>query len=79
MIKSKIDKVLAQYFTNYEKSNLNLGIFSGKINLNNLYFNTDEINKNLADADVPLSMKYGLLSNLNIEISYMNLQVRNSR
>lgn len=75
MFKDKIDKVLSQYFTNYEKSNLDLGIFSGKINLNNLYFNTEEINKNLAKSDIPISMKYGILSNLNIEISYINLQV----
>lgn len=75
MIKGKIDKVLSQYFTNYESSNLKLGLLSGKINLNNLYFNIDEINKNLAVADVPVSMKYGLLSNLDIDISYLNLQV----
>jgi hypothetical protein len=52
---------------------LKLGLLSGKINLNNLYFNIEEINKNLKTADVPLSMKYGMLSNLNIDISYLNL------
>lgn len=76
MIKGKLDKVLSQYFTNYQKSNLKLGLLSGKINLNNLYFNIEEVNKNLSDADLPVSMKYGLLSNLNIDISYLNLQVK---
>ena len=75
MIKGKLDTILSKYFTNYEQSNLKLGLLSGKINLNNLYFNIDEMNKTFAEADVPVSMKYGLLSNLNIEISYINLQV----
>lgn len=75
MIKGKLDKVLSKYFTNYHKSNLKLGLLSGKINLNNLYFNIEEINKELSAADLPISMKYGLLSNLDIDISYLNLQL----
>ena len=73
MIKGKLDKVLSKYFTNYQKSNLKLGLLSGQINLNNLYFNTEVINSDLSHADIPISMKYGLLSNLNIDISYFNL------
>ena len=75
MIKGRIDKVLSQYFTNYDKNNLKLGLLSGKIVLENLYFNVEKINRQLELADVPIKLKYGLLTKLEIKISYMNIQL----
>ena len=75
MIKSKIDKLLSAYFYNYDSRNLSLAIFSGRIVLQNLYLNTEKINQDLQLADVPIRLKSGLLSNLKIDISIMNLQL----
>lgn len=49
---------------------------SGKVNFNNLYFDTEKINRILEIEDVPIKMKYGFLTNLNIEISYLSLQLK---
>ena len=75
MIKSKIDKLLQDYFYNYNPETLKLGIFSGNITLQDLNFNTQKINEDLKLADIPIRLKVGILSTLKIKISYLNLQL----
>jgi len=75
MIKGRIDGALKDYFYNYDPNSLDVGFFSGKVNLRNLYFNTEKINNDLKLADVPLRMKVGLLSDMLLEISLFSLKL----
>lgn len=75
MFKGVLENVLNEYFLNYDSSKLNLGIFKGLIELSNLYINCDKINETLELANVPLKLKFGLLSNLKIDVSFLNLQL----
>ena len=73
MIKSRIDNILKEYFYNYKSENLNLGLLSGNVSLNNLYFNTEKINSILKSKNIPLRMEVGLLLDLTLDISYLSL------
>ena len=75
MIRNKIDELLKKYFVNYDPRNLKLGLFKGKIQIENLYFNTKQFNAQMEEANIPIKVKFGIISKLTLDVSFLNLQL----
>lgn len=76
MIKDKLDKIFSKYFHNYDKENLEIGYLNGTIKLKNLDFNEEKINKSLEISDSPLRLKKGMLVDLVMDVSYINMRLQ---
>jgi hypothetical protein len=75
MIKRFLEKILNEYFLNFSSKQLKFGLLKGLIEISNLYINCDKINEILQFENIPLKLKFGLLSKLSINISFLNFQL----
>lgn len=75
MIKSRIDAILKEYFYDYDSQNFQLGLLSGSVQMTNLHFNNAKINSIFRRDKIPLKLRKGILFNLRMEVSYLNLRL----
>ena len=67
MLKSIIDKYLKEYFLNYSKDTFNISLVKGEASLNELIVNTEKVNQDFDDLNIPYKMNFGLLKRLKIK------------
>lgn len=74
VIKSKIydflKKNLGEYLYGFQKSQLEVGLISGHIDLVNVNFRPDKVNQLLAVLGLPIQIKAGLLGKLRLKCHY---------
>lgn len=75
LIGSKLNPILQEWCLNYSPDKLNIGLFSGKFSLGDQHLNYPKINQKLADAGMPLKMKFGMMTNIKMSLSYFKLQL----
>jgi hypothetical protein len=72
MLKGKIYDKLKQYFEDYlfgfDQNHLQMSLLTGNINLNNVNIKPDKINKMFQEKSLPIALKAGLISKLNIKV-----------
>lgn len=76
MIKNKlyplIEKYINEYLYGFNKEQLQLGLTNGIINLNKLNLRPDAINSKIDSKNIPLWIKAGLISKIEVGCSLMN-------
>jgi len=70
-----LDPVFKEWFLNYNSDQTSVGFIGNNIHLENLVLDCNKINEILKAKNIPLELKFGLLSELNIKISYLNLNL----
>ena len=66
---AKVKDTLSQFLYGFNENALEIGIFSGTIELKNLIVRPDAVNKVLEAANTPIILKAGLISKIKIEVS----------
>lgn len=76
MLKGKIyeymKKYLDAYLYDFDESKLNMSFLSGSINLSDLHIKQDMANRLIDSFGIPISLKVGLIKNVNISFSILN-------
>ena len=76
MFKGKIyeymKKYLDAYLYDFDESKLNMSFLSGTINLADLHIKQDMANRVIDSFGIPISLKVGLIKNVNITFSLLN-------
>mgnify|MGYP000946228090 CR=1 FL=1 len=76
MLKGKIyeymKKYLDAYLYDFDESKLNMSFLSGTINLADLHIKQDMANRLIDSFGIPISMKVGVIKNVNITFSLLN-------
>jgi len=67
---AKIKDTLSQFLYGFNEDTLEIGIFSGTIELKNLIVKPAAINSVLEKANTPIMLKAGLISKIKIEVTY---------
>ena len=75
-----LEGTIGRYVYNLDAENLNVGLWSGKIELNNMELNTDAINAELSrqavaapDLAVPIKVLSGMFSKIELEIPWTRI------
>ena len=72
MLKGKIYNILSQYFEEYlfgfDQEHFQMSIFSGNVNLTNLIVKPDKITEIFKQNNLPIALRAGLISRLNIKV-----------
>lgn len=76
MLKGKIyeymKKYLDAYLYDFDESKLNMSFLSGSITLSDLHIKQDMANRLIDSFGIPISLKVGLIKNVNITFSILN-------
>ena len=64
-----LERSIGQYVHNLDAENLNIGIWSGKIELNGMELNVNAVNKELSKNNAALGIPFRVLSGMEILIS----------
>jgi|DEB0MinimDraft_12_1074336.scaffolds.fasta_scaffold09972_2 hypothetical protein len=76
MIKGKIfeymKKYLDAYLYDFDESKLNMSFLSGGLKLSDLHIKQDMANRLIDSFGIPLSLKVGLIKNVNISFSIIS-------
>jgi len=65
-------KYLDTYLYDFDETKLNMSFFSGSINLSDLHIKQDVANRLIDSFGIPISVKAGLIKNVNITFSILN-------
>ena len=72
MLQGKIFKILkekiGEYLYGFKEDQLEIGIFSGRVKLENVILKHDKINENPAFERSPIAIKAGMLGLLQVEV-----------
>ena len=68
-----VEKYINKYLYGFTKEQLEVGVMSGKIGLENLNLRPDNINEKLDDKNQPFWLKAGLISKISVTASIMNI------
>jgi hypothetical protein len=72
MIKGKIFAKFKKYFEEYlfgfDQNQLQLSFLTGNVNLNNVNIRPDKVNELFAKKNLPIALKAGLISKLNMKV-----------
>ena len=73
MIKGKIYEKCRQYFEDYlfgfDQDHMQMSLLTGHINLNNVNIKPDKINEIFGQANLPITLKAGLISKLSVDVT----------
>lgn len=70
LVANILNRTLGAYVENFDSNQLNIGIWSGDVTLNNLKLKSESLDK----LDLPLILKCGHLGNLTMQIPWSNLK-----
>jgi len=62
---------LGKYLFGFDEEQLDVGLFSGNINLRDLILKPDKVNALLEEADSPFQLKAGLISKVNMKVGLL--------
>ena len=68
-----VEKYINKYLYGFTKEQLEVGVMSGKIGLENLNLRPDKVNEKLDDKNQPFWLKAGLISKISVTASIMNI------
>lgn len=72
MSRALLNQVLTKYFTNYSSEKLDINIFQGRVNLNDLVFDPVAFNGDFDRMNIPFMFKFGTLKKMLVDISLIN-------
>jgi hypothetical protein len=71
---AKFESFFQDYLFNFEQKNLHTSILSGNVNMNNVNIRPDKINEIFKKKNLPIALKAGLISKLNVKVIPLGLK-----
>lgn len=75
MSKGLLEPTLKKFFSNYDSNNVDISLFKGEVQLNNMFLRKEAINEILSKGNTPFNVVFGMVTKIHIKVSIMGLYI----